>query len=147
MPVRTVGPTCSATLGANYIDQGTLALQHSTPPGPAGMCLAPDPSGSPLQSEPPMWGQIPAGIGLASVVRIPIPGTNGLAIELQTRDPRWKQRSSSSLFFQDPTGKRHLRLDYGYNKTTRTVDYHWNQEKGAYKDFGISNHTPAGPGG
>jgi phage tail tape-measure protein len=40
-------------------------------------------------------------------------------------------------------GKRMLRLDYGYNIKTKTIDFHWNQ-KGVAESFGISNHTPAG---
>jgi uncharacterized membrane protein YgcG len=47
------------------------------------------------------------------------------------------------LFIQDITGKRHLRLDYGYNKATGVTEWHWNQ-KGVAKDFGITNHTPVG---
>ena len=51
--------------------------------------------------------------------------------------------STSTLFFQDASGGRHLRLDYGYNIKTRTIDYHWNQ-KGTFADLGIADHTPAG---
>jgi hypothetical protein len=54
--------------------------------------------------------------------------------------------STSTLFFQDPTGNRHLRLDYGYNVKTKTVDYHWNQ-KGTFAEFGIADHTPASAAG
>jgi hypothetical protein len=43
-------------------------------------------------------------------------------------------------------GKRHLRLDYGYNAATRTIDYHWNQQGTAAK-FGIRDHTPVGRAG
>jgi hypothetical protein len=50
------------------------------------------------------------------------------------------------LFFQDQSGKRHLRLDYGYNKQTKTINYHWNQS-GTNKIFGIQDHTPAGRAG
>ena len=54
--------------------------------------------------------------------------------------------STSSIFIQDATGRRNLRLDYGYNKTNKTnktIEYHWNQ-KGVFDDFGISNHQTAG---
>jgi hypothetical protein len=99
-------------------------------------------------SEVPLSGGIPYAIGQSSIVRIPIPKTNGLYIELR---PRGRVRtasgkSSSTLFFQDPTGKRHLRLDFGENITTKTIDYHWNQ-KGVHSVFKISDHTPAGRSG
>jgi hypothetical protein len=90
----------------------------------------------------PMSGGIPYAVGQASIVRIPIPGTSGLAIELSPRGWVPKTGSTSTLFFQDVTGNRHLRLDYGYNVRTKTIDYHWNQKRTA-GDFGISNHSPA----
>lgn len=94
----------------------------------------------------PISGSIPVAIGVASKIRIPVSGTNGLAIELTPRGWTPKGGSTSTLFIQDITGKRHLRLDYGYNKVTKTVDYHWNQE-GTFPEFGIKTHTPAGAGG
>jgi hypothetical protein len=93
-----------------------------------------------------MSGMIPVGVGAGSVVRIPIPGTNGLAVALDTRDPRFRGRSTSTLFFQDVTGKRVLRLDYGPNPRSGTIDYHWNQ-RGTHDSFRISDHAPAGRGG
>ncbi|WP_395699032.1 hypothetical protein [Aquabacterium sp.] len=91
-------------------------------------------------------GGIPYAIGQSSVVRIPIPGTQGLAIELTPRG--WVPRggSTSVLFFQDLTGKRHLRLDFGYNVATKTIDYHWNQAR-THQQFGIADHTPVGRAG
>jgi hypothetical protein len=53
--------------------------------------------------------------------------------------------STSTLIFQDLAGKRQLRLDYGFNAVTKTVDYHWNQ-KGTYQNFGLSGHSPVGGG-
>ncbi len=94
----------------------------------------------------PISGGIPYAVGQSSVVRIPVPGTNGLCIELRPRGHIPPSGSTSTLFFQDPSGKRHLRLDYGYNKTTKTIDYHWNQ-KGTHSNFGIADHTPAGQTG
>jgi hypothetical protein len=91
----------------------------------------------------PLSGAVPAG-GLASVIRIPLPGPGNLAIELSPRN--FKGKSTSTLFIQDATGKRALRLDYGYNVKSKTVDYHWNQ-KGTFKDFGIADHTTVGRGG
>ncbi|MGC8469277.1 MAG: hypothetical protein ACP5NI_05145 [Acetobacteraceae bacterium] len=95
------------------------------------------------QSHPilgPMAGAVPAG-GVASLIRIPIPGTDNLAIELSPRN--YGGKSTSTLFLQDPAGKRLLRLDYGWNPKTKAVDFHWNQ-KGTFADFGIADHTPAG---
>lgn len=109
-------------------------------PGPIGTTPHED------LSHIPMTGAIPYTIGQASMVRIPIPDTNGLAIELRSRGWVPAGGSKSTLFFQDITGKRHLRLDYGYNVQTKTIDYHWNQ-KGTYPDFGIADHSPAGSTG
>lgn len=89
-------------------------------------------------------GSIFVGFGApTTVARIPIPGSNGLFIELSPRGYIPKGGSTSTLFFQDISGKRHLRLDYGYNKVTGVTDYHWNQE-GTLKFFGITDHTPVG---
>ena len=82
-------------------------------------------------------------LGLGSSIRIPVPGTNGLAIELYPRGWRPRTGSTSSLFIQDVTGKRHLRLDFGYNQTTGATEWHWNQE-GTKSYFGITTHTPVG---
>lgn len=90
-------------------------------------------------------GQI-AVPSIASVVRIPVPGTRGLAIELSPRGYVPKSGSTSTLFIQTMDGKRCLRLDYGYNKVTKTIDFHWNQ-KGTFKEFGIADHAVAGPAG
>lgn len=97
-------------------------------------------------NDAPLSGGIPYAARQASAVRIPIPGSNGLCIELRPRG--WVPRggSTSTLFFQDPTGKRHLRLDYGYNVATKTIDYHWNQ-KGTQRTFGVDDHAPAGRAG
>lgn len=94
----------------------------------------------------PPSGSIPYAIGQASHVRIPIPGQNGLCVEFQARGWVPKSGSTSTLFFQDRTGKKFLRLDYGYNKNMNTIDYHWNQ-KGTAGNFGIAGHTPAGRSG
>ncbi|MBC8131079.1 MAG: hypothetical protein H7Y08_12255, partial [Rhizobiaceae bacterium] len=96
-------------------------------------------------SDIPMNGAVPYAIGQASVVRIPVPGSNRLAVEFKPRGFVPKSGSTSTLFIQDPTGKRHLRLDYGFNKATNTINYHWNQS-GTNAQFGIGNHQPAGPG-
>lgn len=90
-------------------------------------------------------GSIPYSAGVVSFVRIPIPGSPRLAVELNPRGHVPKSGSTSSLFIQDKSGKQHLRLDYGYNKNTNTIDFHWNQ-KGVYDSVGIENHTPAGRG-
>ena len=93
----------------------------------------------------PISGGIPYAIGQSSLVRIPVPNTHGLCIEFRPRGRMPLGGSTSTLFFQDSTGRRHLRLDYGYNTRTRTIDYHWNQS-GTHKQFGIIDHTPAGRG-
>jgi hypothetical protein len=99
-------------------------------------------------SDAPLSGAVPfaAGPGVASVARIPIPGTNGLALELSPRGFVPKGGSTSTVFIQDVTGKKHLRLDYGYNVKSGTIDYHWNQ-KGTYNTFGIADHTTVGTAG
>jgi len=94
----------------------------------------------------PMSGAIPIAIGQPALVRIPIPGQGGLCIEFRPRGFVPKGGSTSTLFFQDTTGKRHLRLDYGYNKVTKTINYHWNQS-GTHQTFGIADHAPVGRGG
>ncbi len=50
--------------------------------------------------EIPMSGGIPYAIGQASVVRIPIPGTDRLCIELRPRGHVPPGGSTSTLFFQ-----------------------------------------------
>jgi hypothetical protein len=96
----------------------------------------------------PLSGAVPfmAGPGVASVARIPIPGTNGLAVELSPRGFVPQGSSTSTVFIQDVAGKKHLRLDYGYNIRTQTIDYHWNQ-KGTFNTFGIADHTTVGTAG
>jgi hypothetical protein len=99
-------------------------------------------------SDAPLSGAVPflAGPGVASVTRIPIPGTNGLAVELSPRGFVPQSGSTSTVFIQDIAGKKHLRLDYGYNIRTQTIDYHWNQ-KGTFNTFGIADHTAVGTAG
>lgn len=91
-------------------------------------------------------GSVAVPAGMASTVRIPVPGTKGLAIELSPRGWTPKGGTTSTLFIQSLDGKRQLRLDYGFNKTTGAVDFHWNQ-KGVADVFGKTDHTPAGRGG
>ena len=91
-------------------------------------------------------GSILIGGGMPSVVRIPIPGTGGLAVELIALGFVPKAGSTSTLFFQTLDGKRNLRLDYGFNKKTNTVDFHWNQ-KGTCDVFGITDHSLSGKWG
>ena len=124
------------------IDTGTAPRIAMTTPA-----LTPENAHSPVAAQDaPLSGGIPYAIGQASIVRIPVPGTNGLCIELRPRGRVPAGGSTSTLFFQDAAGGRHLRLDYGYNVKTRTIDYHWNQ-KGTHADFGITDHTVAGDAG
>jgi hypothetical protein len=101
-------------------DTGTSALMSSPAPGPVAFTSVSASIAGLV--DPPMSGGTPYAVGQASLVRIPIPGTNGRAIELKGR---WKPKTglTSTLFFQDITGKRHLRLDNGHNVTTNTIDY------------------------
>jgi hypothetical protein len=131
----------TATEGGHApIDAGTNARIGMPVPGNAPRAAAAPPPGP---AETPWMGAIPAGLGLPSVVRIPIPGTNGLAIEFAPRGRVPATGSTSTLFFQDVSGKRHLRLDYGYNVKTKSINYHWNQS-GTHANFVIADHTPVG---
>lgn len=99
-----------------------------------------------------MIGSALVGPGIASYARIPVPGTQGLVLSLRP-PPNWRGGSTSTIFIQNPDdtrfGKPFLRLDYGKNKSTRAVDYHWNIDgKAARQAFpGITNHMPAGATG
>lgn len=90
-------------------------------------------------------GSIPYEAGLGALLRIPVPDSGGLALELKPRGHVPAGGSTSSVFIQDKTGRRVLRLDYGYNKRTGSFDYHWNQ-KGTFAEFGISDHQTSGRG-
>jgi hypothetical protein len=129
------------------LDTGTLALMPTPAPLTAGTTTVSRPvtrNGGPVDA--PMSGGLPYAVGQASVVRVPVPGTNGLAIELRPRGRVPKGGTTSTLFIQDPTGRRQLRLDYGFNVKTNTIDYHWNQQR-VFKEFGIADHTVAGNSG
>jgi hypothetical protein len=96
-----------------------------------------------LADREPVCGLLPVAGGTGSLLRVPVPGTRGLAIELSPRGWKPKGGSTSSLFIQDVSGKRHLRLDYGFNKNSQLFEWHWNQ-KGTNAEFGITNHTSVG---
>lgn len=160
-PARTPGP-----LGINDQGDPSVYSRLGATPGPTGIndygelvCRAPrtrvtprtrqpsrPPSSDEMVSDEPVSGAVAVGTGAASAVRIPVPGSGGLHIELSPRGYVPKAGSTSTLFVQDITGKRHLRLDFGYNKTTGKIDYHWNQ-KGTHKVFKIADHAPTGRGG
>jgi hypothetical protein len=91
-------------------------------------------------------GSIHYALGTPSLVSIPIPGMNGLCIDLSPRGYVLKGGSTLPLFLQDAFRKRHPRLDYGYNIQTKTIDYHWNQT-GTHANFGINDHTSVGRSG
>jgi hypothetical protein len=140
---RTPG-TVGGHAEVEEIDAGTSPrIGMPTPASAPAMARAHTPEAA---VDAPMSGGIPYAIGQSTIVRIPVPGTNGLCIELRPRGRVPASGSTSTLFFQDPTGKRHLRLDYGYNVRTRTIDYHWNQQ-GTHANFGVADHTPAGRSG
>lgn len=159
-------PVCEAstpgTLGLfDRADPNVLSLPGDSP-GPTGFrdrseqisqfqapvfqSAAPESQDTEVLSEAPVSGAIPVGVGQPSIARIPVPGSNKLFVELSPRGYVPKSGSTSTLFIQDKTGKRHLRLDYGYNKNTGQIDYHWNQ-KGTHQQFGIPDHAAAGKGG
>lgn len=125
-----LGPQGPSWANANIVVDGTVMAQGDKI----------------VARDAPMNGAIPVGVGMASVVRIPVPGTHGLAVELSPRGWTPKGGSTSTLFVQDIAGKRNLRLDYGYNVKTKAIDFHWNQ-KGTFNEFGIADHSVAGAGG
>jgi hypothetical protein len=139
------GPgTIGAHAEVEHIDTGTsMRIGTPTPAPTQALAGVHSPSAT---SDAPASGGIPYAVGQASVVRIPVPGTDGLCIELRPRGRVPAGGSTSTLFFQDATGRRHLRLDYGYNVKTRTIDYHWNQQ-GTHANFGVADHSPAGTAG
>jgi len=142
---RPPGPIGSSAQ-VEDIDTGTSARIGMPAPAFAQAAQPGQVASTPSIADAPMSGGVPYAIGQAGIVRIPVPGTNGLCIELRPRGRVPQTGSTSTLFFQDPSGKRHLRLDYGYNIKTRTIDYHWNQ-KGTHAQFGIADHAPAGATG
>jgi hypothetical protein len=96
-------------------------------------------------------GGVLVGPGNIAFIRIPIPGSQNLYLELNP-PPYWKGSSSSAIFMHDASidgkGERSLRLDYGFNKATGRVDYHWNRTgAGTYDYFKIKNHEAAGATG
>src|SRR5271157_2417012 len=156
---KTPGPMCQVADPVE-VDDGTMCLAASPPPRSTGTNAgqsAPFSSisgqyislqvanqqaqGSPADDKP-ISGAIPASLFFASSIRIPVPGSGGLFIELSPRGWVPPSGSTSAVFIQDLSGKRTLRLDYGYNKVTQSVDYHWNQQ-GTFSEFGIADHTPA----
>lgn len=167
-PAHTRGPTGIQ----DQADPGTLSLAGSTPAPtgvndyaastcelrgdyrvmPAAQSRAPQGAASQEAcelSEDTVSGSAPlVGTGVGAVTRIPVPGSGsgGLHIELKPRGYVPKSGSTSTLLIQDTTGKRNLRLDYGYNKSTGKVEYHSNQ-KGTHAKFGIPDHSTAGRGG
>jgi hypothetical protein len=143
-PSRKPGPECISTSLWWPFDTGTLCRQQTPIPGTIGPHKEASTRDHRVVAEDEPWsGSIPAALGAPSIVRIPVPGTGGLAVELNPRGWIPKGGSTSTLWIQDISGKRHLRLDYGYNKTNGNTEWHWNQ-KGTFDEFGIKNHTPAG---
>lgn len=143
MPGYRLPPT-TASEHREVIDEGTSArIRMPSPRMPRGDSEEPAHGSRVAVFDVPWIGAVPAAVGLASMLRVPIPGTAGLCLEFSPRGWVPPGGSTSTLFFQDATGKRHLRLDYGYNVKTKSVNYHWNQA-GTHGSFGIADHTPAG---
>lgn len=156
-PVTTLGTPANDSLLMSVDEQANQQSEISSQQQVYGPHLPPGQGGGEedlwtdeLQDGSSFSGSIPASAGMASVVRIPIPGTQGMAIELSPRGWVPKGGSSSTLFIQDPTGKHQLRLDYGYNAATQRYDYHWNLER-ATERLGlqgrIQDHAPVGRAG
>lgn len=138
-PAESSSATLSCSISSQYASWEAAQQQAQSSASPQGT----------QGGAPPISGSVPAipvGIGMASIARVPVPGSKGLFIELSPRGWVPKSGSTSTVFIQDITGKRVLRLDYGYNKATSTIDYHWNQ-KGTFAEFGIPDHAPAGSTG
>ena len=135
-PSRTPGP-----LGINDQGDPNVCTLQSDTPGPTGIGDF-EPPRFLMSGSTPISLMSPAdknergnlarsapviGTGIASVARIRVPGTDYL-IEFSPRNFPIN-KSTSALFIQDEAGRRVLRLDYGYNKRSGQVDYHWNQER------------------
>src|ERR1700733_13258524 len=110
-PSRKPGPVCVGN--STPIDPGTLNLQQSPRPGPISVSESTNPRIT--AEDAPISGSAPLALGAGATLRIPVPGTDRLAIELKPRGRIPKAGSTSSLFIQDLKGKRQLRLDYGFN--------------------------------
>jgi hypothetical protein len=67
------------------------------------------------------------GVAAARVVRIPVPGTPGMFIQIA---PRGGAPQARALFLQT-AGDHNLRLNYEYQVKTQSVDYHWEAGKEA----------------
>ena len=177
-PFGRPGPLCTQSPVFWPFDRGTLCLQQSPIPGPVGPHLQKKANDAKMIAEDApstgiAWPSF--SLGASSVMRIPVKGMNGLAIELKARgylpkmttgkakipispgnNGNWgidrgidgieaiNTSSTSKVFIQDITGRRVLRLDYGFNVKTGNVNWHWNQ-KGVYEDFKIIDHAVATP--
>lgn len=140
MPGITPGPMGVADYSTLVCDARTIPVKVLAVQPPA-QATSNDPEWEAVVS-----GSILVGAGLPSAVRIPVPNTGGLHIEFFPRGWTPKTGSTSTFFVQDAVGKRKLRIDFGFNKTTGKIDYHWNQQK-VFKEFQIPNHSAAGAGG
>jgi hypothetical protein len=144
-------PNSRTTIARDGARSNQGADVRASGPGPLRSSGMPTTTPAPENSVRAESGEINSGSamvigpGLAAVARIPVPGTNGLFIELKARGWTPTGGSTSALFIQDSTGRRHLRLDYGYNARSGRVDYHWNQQ-GTHAEFGITNHEGAEAG-
>jgi len=102
-------------------------------------------SAMPEHSRVDDYGSVYLGVGLPSVVRIPIPQHKGFFLELNPRGRPPKTGTTSTIFFHNITGKKHLRLDYGPIVKGGKDVYHWNTRR-ATERFGIADHTLASKG-
>ena len=99
-----------------------------------------DPSG---EEEETMLQGFGAGNAALNKVKFTAPGTD--YVWSTNPPPSYKAKSTSIIqLYKEANPNSVLRLDHGYNVKTGDVNYHWNQ-KGTFKDFGIVDHTVAGP--
>jgi hypothetical protein len=149
---RSAGPIRKTVQSQVNVNRGARRPQNAQPLRQGAAQVDADAETIVTPATVPAWNEgvsgssLVVGTGISAVTRIPVPGTNGLFVELKPRGWTPKTGSTSTLFIQDVTGKRHLRLDYGFNVKSGTVDYHWNQ-KGTFSDFKITDHAPAGTAG
>jgi hypothetical protein len=63
--------------------------------------------------------------GKIAIAHIPIPGTNGLFVELRPRGHAASTGPASTLYVRDLTRGQQLRLDFSYQPADRRLQYHW----------------------
>lgn len=70
-------------------------------------------------------GRAPFAVGHSRYVRLPVPHTLDLWLELRPKTPVPACGAASSLLLRHAARCLELRLDFAYSKRTRSVDFHW----------------------